>query len=83
MAGNNSRDPDGKATGNESEKVTTSTKVNVAFPLSQIKIQEPSSHLVALTALVDDLAGLLAETAPGPKAESLRRRAHDLASSLG
>jgi hypothetical protein len=56
--------------------------VNVALPFSQFKIQEPSDHLVALTALVAELAELVAGAAPGPQAEAVRRRARDLASEI-
>jgi hypothetical protein len=56
--------------------------VNVALPFSQFKIQEPSDHLLALTALVEDLADLVADAVPGPEAEALRRRAHELASRV-
>ncbi len=58
------------------------TKVNVAFPFAQIKIQEPSHDIAALAALVSELAAPVAEAAPGPKAEALRFRANDLASKL-
>jgi hypothetical protein len=54
--------------------------VNVALPFSQIKVEDPSDHLLALTGLVQELAGLLAEAVPSPEAEALRRRAHELAS---
>ncbi len=47
---------------------TVTTRVNVAFPFSQIKIQEPSEDLVALATLVRDIAELLPDIAPGPKA---------------
>ena len=64
-------------------RVDSSTRVNVALPFSQFKIvQEPSGHVLALTALVEDLAGLLAGAVPGPQAEALRRRAHELASQV-
>jgi hypothetical protein len=59
--------------------VDSSTRVNVAFPFSQFKIQEPSDHVLALTELVEDLADLVASAVPGPQAEALRRRAHELA----
>jgi hypothetical protein len=61
-------------------RVNSSTRVNVALPFSQFKIQEPSDHLLALTVLVEDLAGLVAKKVPGPEAEDLCRRAHELAS---
>jgi hypothetical protein len=52
----------------------------VALPFSQIKVEDPSDHLLALTGLVQELASLLAEAVPDPEAEALRRRAHELAS---
>jgi hypothetical protein len=61
-------------------RVDSSTRVNVALPFSQLKIQEPSDHLRALTVLVEELANLVAEKVPGPEAEALRHRAHELAS---
>lgn len=63
-------------------RVDSSTRVNVALPFSQFKIQEPSDHLRALTAVVEDLADLVAGAVPGPQAESLLRRAHELASQI-
>ena len=61
-------------------RVNSSTRVNVALPFSQFKIQEPSDHLLALSALVEELANVVAEKMPGPEAEALRHRAHELAS---
>ena len=74
--------PDGPVSRKAPARVDSSTRVNVAFPFSQVKIQEPSDHLVALTALVAELADLVAGAAPGPEAQELRRRAHDLADHL-
>lgn len=74
--------PDDIDTGRAREKVFATTKVNVAFPFSQVKVQEPSEHLIALTALVQDIAGQLAEIAPSPDAERLKRRAQALARQL-
>ena len=62
------------------EAVTT--RVNVAFPFSQIKIQEPSEDLAALAALVREVAEMLADVAPGPKAQTLKKRAQVLAARL-
>jgi hypothetical protein len=58
------------------------TRVNVAFPFSQIKVQEPSEDLAALAALVRELADLLAEVAPASKARELAERAQALATQL-
>jgi hypothetical protein len=56
--------------------------VNVAFPFSQIKVQEPSEDLAALAALVSELADLLATVAPGSTARDLGVRAQALATRL-
>jgi hypothetical protein len=64
------------------QRVVPTTKVNVAFPFSQIKIQEPSEHLKALASLVAELAEFAGRAAPGPEADELRLRAHDLADRL-
>ncbi len=64
----------------DTEVVTT--RVNVAFPFSQIKVQEPSEDLAALAALVQELADLVADVAPGSKAQQLGKRAHALATRL-
>ena len=58
------------------------TRVNVAFPFSQIRIQEPSEDLAALADLVRDLADLLADVAGGSQGAELRTRAQDLATRL-
>jgi hypothetical protein len=68
-----------KATPN-AEVVTT--KVNVAFPFSQIKVQEPSDELVELATLVRELADVLADIAPESKAPDLATRARALATRL-
>jgi DNA primase len=77
---NNGHHPDDRVSKRAPARVDSSTRVNVALPFSQFKIQEPSDHLLALTALVEDLARLVADAVPGPEAEALRRRAHELAS---
>jgi hypothetical protein len=58
------------------------TRVNVAFPFSQIKVQEPSKDLSELAALVGELADVLADVAPGPKAQEFKERAQALATRL-
>jgi hypothetical protein len=58
------------------------TKVNVAFPFSQIKVQEPSDELVELAALVSELADLAAEIAPESTAPDLATRAQALVARL-
>jgi hypothetical protein len=69
-----------KKPGPHSENVTT--RVNVAFPFSQIKVEQPSEDVAALAALVRDLADLVAEVAPGEKGRELRQRARGLAVRL-
>ena len=64
----------------DSEVVTT--RVNVAFPFSQIRVHEPSADLTELAVLVREVTALLADVAPGPKAEELRDRARALAKRL-
>ena len=58
------------------------TRVNVAFPFSQIKVEAPSEELTALAALVRELADVLAEVAPASKAQELAERAQALATRL-
>lgn len=58
------------------------TRVNVAFPFSQIKVEAPSEELTALAALVRELADVLAEVAPGSRAQELAERAQALATRL-
>ena len=82
MATENKHGPDGQVSRKGPENVASTTRVNVALPFSQFKIQEPSTQLAELSALVAELAELVAEAVPGPKAERLQRRAHDLAGQL-
>jgi len=63
-----------------SENVTT--RVNVAFPFSQIRVEQPSEELAALADLIRDMAELLADIAPSAKAGELGRRAQALAARL-
>jgi hypothetical protein len=65
----------------QSENVTT--RVNVAFPFSQIKVEQPSEDVAALAVLVRDLAELVAEVAPGAKGRELVQRSRALAVRLG
>ena len=64
------------------ERVTSTTHVNVALPFAKLEVHEPSEHLLALTTLVQDLAGMLARTRPSPEAEDLLRRAEELAAKI-
>ncbi|MCU1464144.1 MAG: hypothetical protein JWM72_72 [Actinomycetia bacterium] len=58
------------------------TRVNIAFPFSRIRVQEPSADLAELAALVRDLAAAVADVAPGPKTAELGKRAEALAARL-
>ena len=64
------------------EKVTSTTKVNVAFPFSQVKIQEPSQQLIRLAERVKDLADFVAEKHPDGEGQWLVRRAEQLVDEL-
>lgn len=59
-----------------------SSRVNVAFPFSQIKLQEPSKELSELAALVFDLIELMREWVPEDRMEELQVRAEVLRNSL-
>ena len=58
------------------------TRVNVAFPFSQIKVQEPSEELAELAELVRAIADLLVDVAPGPKQQELAQHAQALAARI-
>jgi hypothetical protein len=60
----------------------TSTRVNVAFPFSQIRVLEPTKELVELAAVVEGLAAAVCELAPGAEAEELSARARAVAAAL-
>jgi hypothetical protein len=51
-----------------------SNRVNIAFPFSEIKLEEPSKELAELAALVFDLIGTMAEWVPEDRLEDLRAR---------
>ncbi len=52
--------------------------MNVALPFSQIKLDEPSSELAELAALVFDLVGTMAVWVPEDELEELSARARVL-----
>lgn len=72
----------GHATKGGPEKIIPTTKVNVAFPFSTIRVHEPSEHLAALAVVVAELAGVVTRMAPGPETEELRLRAKALSARL-
>jgi hypothetical protein len=59
-----------------------SSRVNIAFPFSQIKLEEPSKELAELAALVFDLLGAMAEWVPEDRLDDLRARALVLRDAL-
>ena len=59
-----------------------SHRLNIAFPFSQIKLEEPSKELAELAALVFDLVGTMAEWVPEDRLEDLRARAQALRDTL-
>ncbi len=62
--------------------IAPSSRVNVAFPFSQIKLEEPSKELAELAALVFDLVGTMAEWVPEDRLEDLQARAQLLRDAL-
>jgi hypothetical protein len=59
-----------------------SNRVNIAFPFSEIKLEEPSKELAELAALVFDLIGTMAEWVPEDRLEELQARALALRDAL-
>jgi hypothetical protein len=57
------------------EVVAPSSRVNVAFPFSQIKLQEPSQELADLAALMFELVVAMEQWVPDDQLEDLRTRA--------
>jgi hypothetical protein len=59
-----------------------SHRLNIAFPFSQIKLEEPSKELAELAALFFDLVGTMAEWVPEDRLEEIRTRAQVLRDAL-
>ena len=59
-----------------------SSRVNVAFPFSQIRLQEPSKELTELASLVLDLVAAMSEWVPEDRLEELHARAQALHQAL-
>jgi hypothetical protein len=68
--------------GESSRVIAPSSRVNIAFPFSQIRLEEPSRELTELAALVVDLVETMAEWVPEDRFEELRTRAHWLRDAL-
>jgi hypothetical protein len=63
-------------------RVNEAPRINVAFPFSNLQIQEPSQDLAALANLVEDITALLVSVAPGTRADELKERAGALVEKL-
>jgi hypothetical protein len=73
---------DRETTKQPSGSEVVSTRVNVAFPFSAIRVEAPSEEIVALAALVRDLTRVVAEATPGDKAQELVKRADEVLTRL-
>jgi hypothetical protein len=62
--------------------VAPTNRVNVAFPFSQIKLQEASKELAELASLFFDLVVAMAEWVPEDQLEELRTRAKAVRDAL-
>jgi hypothetical protein len=63
--------------------VVNGTRITVAFPFSQIKLQESAEETKELVAIVADLAQVVSSVCPGSDSESLQQRAMALLARLG
>jgi hypothetical protein len=59
-----------------------SSRVTIAFPFSQIKLEQPSKELAEMAALVSDLVATMAEWVPEDRLEELQARALVLRDTL-
>jgi hypothetical protein len=59
-----------------------SHRLNIAFPFSQIRLEEPSKELAELAALFFDLVETMGEWVPEDRLEELRTRAQVLRDAL-
>ncbi len=92
MAKSSDKDPQQTEAGDKGDKrdakrrgpevVSPSSRVNVAFPFSQIKLEEPSKELAELAAVVVDLVDSMAEWIPEERLGELRERARAVHESL-
>jgi hypothetical protein len=60
----------------------SSHRLNIAFPFSQITLEEPSKELAELAALFFDLVGTMAEWVHEDRLEEIRTRAQALRDAL-
>jgi hypothetical protein len=72
----------GQTNAGEPRVLAPSSRMNIAFPFSQIKLEEPSKELAELAALVFDLVETMAEWVPEDRLEELRNRALVLRDAL-
>ena len=61
----------------------TSNRVTVAFPFSNIKIQEPTEQIRALADIVAELTERLAKLDPSAETDALVERARGITSQFG
>jgi hypothetical protein len=74
-----------KASGNSgksSEVHNATTRVTIAWPFSQIKLQEASAELADLAGLLSDLIDALSDVVPENSVRPLRERANSLRARL-
>jgi hypothetical protein len=64
------------------EVVAPASRVNIAFPFSQIKVEEPSRELAELASLLFELIGTMAEWVPEDQLDELSARARALRDRL-
>ena len=60
------------------QTVAPHTRITVAFPFSHISMAEPPPEVEEVIELLEEMADLVAKAVPGPKAEELRKRVHEL-----
>lgn len=66
----------------ESGVHTANTRVTIAWPFSQIKLQEASAELAELAGLLSELVDALADVVPEDRLAPLRQRTEDLRARL-
>jgi hypothetical protein len=71
-----------KAPDKSSEVHNATTRVTIAWPFSQIKLQEASAELAELAGLLSDVIDALSEFVPEDRLRPLRDRATSLRARL-
>jgi hypothetical protein len=65
-----------------SEVHSANTNVTIAWPFSQIKLQEASAELIELAGLLSELVDALSDVVPEDRLAPLRKRAEALRARL-